>query len=124
MQNISSTKILITGGNGMVGRNLVDLLKKESYTLRYPKSSELDLFDFDSLKKFIEEFKPEIIIHCAGTVGGIHANKKNPLKFLRNYLDMGSNIILASKELGIKKFLNLGSSCMYPRNIQEPINAS
>jgi len=75
-------KILITGSNGMVGRNIVEFEKSKNYTLLTPKSSELNLLDRRSVDTYIKLHNPEIVIHCAGIVGGIEANMANPVKFL------------------------------------------
>ena len=61
------------------------------------------------------------MIHAAGVVGGIAANMQQPLKFLIENLDMGSNVIYGAYRAGVKKFINLGSSCMYPRNHETPL---
>jgi GDP-L-fucose synthase len=114
-------KILITGSNGMVGRNIVEFEKSKNYILLTPKSSELNLLDRLSVDKYINEYQPEIIIHCAGIVGGIQANMASPVKFLVENTQMGINIIMSSYEAGIKQFINLSSSCMYPRNAINPL---
>ena len=62
-----------------------------------------------------------MVIHAAGTVGGIVANSRQPLKFLLENLDMGRNIIYGADKAGVKKFLNLASSCMYPRDHDTPL---
>ncbi len=111
-----SFRILITGAHGLVGRNLADKLNSE-YELITPTRSQLDLRNFQQIVAFLNEYQPELIIHCAGKVGGIAANMKEPVSFLVENLDMGRNIILAARECEIKKLINLGSSCMYPRNI-------
>lgn len=115
-------KILITGGSGMVGRNLLEFLSlKEKYQILAPSSKELNLCDYPKVLSYLLEEKPDLVIHCAGRVGGIQANIKNPVNFLVDNLEMGKNIVLASREAGVKKLLNLGSSCMYPREAQNPL---
>lgn len=113
-------RIFISGASGLVGRNLVEELQKE-YLLLTPTHSDVDLTSFDSVLQYLAECKPDMIIHCAGKVGGIQANMANPVSFFVENMDMGRNIVLASKELGIKKLINLGSSCMYPRNARNPL---
>jgi len=114
-------KMLITGSTGMVGRNIAEFSKAKEYTLLKPTSSELDLLDRSSLNQYMELNKPDIIIHCGGIVGGIQANIANPVKFLVDNTQMGLNIIMASKEAGVKKFINMSSSCMYPREAVNPL---
>ncbi len=115
-------KILITGTSGMVGSNLKenDIIKEND--LWCPTSKELDLLNYDNVYSYIKKYSPDLVIHCAGLVGGIQANIKNPVDFLVKNLDVGKNVVQASHKLGVKKLLNLGSSCMYPRNIEETIS--
>lgn len=113
-------KILISGASGLVGRNLAEELQKEYYLLT-PTHGEVDLTSYESVVQFLAVCKPDMIIHCAGKVGGIQANIANPVSFFVENMDMGRNIVLAAKELGIKKLINLGSSCMYPRNAHNPL---
>ena len=116
-------KILITGGSGMVGKNLIHYLKKnQQYNLFYPSSLELNLLDYNSVKIYIREKKPDIIIHCAGLVGGIQANIERPYSFLSHNLIMGSNIIEAAISNKIVKLINLGSSCMYPKDLERELD--
>lgn len=115
-------KILITGGSGMVGKNLINYLnKKNQSNLLYPSSSELDLMDFKSVLSFINKNKPDAIIHCAGLVGGIQANIERPYSYLNRNLIMGSNVVEASILNKVSKLINLGSSCMYPANISSKL---
>ena len=114
-------KILITGSNGMVGRNISEYKDSQKYTLLTPSSKELDLLDRKSVDEYIKLNIPDIVIHCAGIVGGIQANVANPVQFLVDNTQMGLNIIMASKEAGIKKFINMSSSCMYPREAINPL---
>jgi GDP-L-fucose synthase len=81
----------------------------------------LDLRDISAVKAFLQANKPEMVIHAAGKVGGIQANIREPVSFLVDNLDMGRNIVTAAHQAGIKRLINLGSSCMYPRNHDEPL---
>lgn len=114
-------RILITGGSGMIGRNILESLLSFNYNILSPNSNELDLTNFNKTIKYINGFKPDLIIHAAGRVGGIQANVNQPVNFLVTNLDIGRNIIIAARQAGIKKLLNLGSSCMYPRNTLNPL---
>ena len=90
-------KILITGSSGMVGRNLMFYLKTNTkFNLLNPSSSELNLLNYNSIINYLSENKPNIIIHCAGLVGGIQANIEKPYSFLSKNLIMGSNLIEAA----------------------------
>jgi len=115
-------KIFVTGGSGMVGRNIVEFLNGKGLNILYPTSDEVNLLNKKDVKNYILRNKPEMIIHCAGKVGGIQANINNPVRFLYENTQMGLNILMSSYESGIKKFMNVSSSCMYPRNIKNPLN--
>lgn len=110
-------KILITGGSGMVGKNLIEYLQKTSvYTLTYPTSNELNLLDKQNVLNFVEKGEFDAIIHCAGLVGGIQANIQKPYSYINLNLQMGLNVIDSAVNCGVPKVINLGSSCMYPKD--------
>lgn len=115
------TSILITGGHGMVARNVADLCRARGIDVFAPGRAELDLMDYAATEAFLRSKRPDMVLHAAGRVGGIQANLKDPVRYLTENWDMGRNIILAAREAGIKKLLNLGSSCMYPRNSPDPL---
>lgn len=118
-------KILLTGGSGMVGRNLRDYAQiKRQDEIIAPSSKELNLLDYDNVLEYVKQTKPDLVIHAAGVVGGIQANINNPVKFLVDNMTMGMNIINAAREAGIPKLLNLGSSCMYPKAAVNPLEES
>ncbi len=115
-------KIFLTGGSGMVGRNILSHSFSKKYEILSPTSKDLNLLDYEKLKRYIELNKPDIVIHAAGIVGGINANILNPLKFMYENMQMGINLILASRNQKIKRLMNLGSSCMYPKVVTNPIS--
>jgi len=117
-------KVLITGGNGMVARNISHLAENQNFDLVAPSRSELDLLDYEKTLAFIQNFKPDAVVHCAGQVGGIQANMADPTGFFFNNIQMGLNIVRASQQTNIENLINLGSSCMYPRNAQNPLKES
>ncbi|MEO2050421.1 MAG: GDP-L-fucose synthase [Allomuricauda sp.] len=114
-------KILLTGSNGMVGRNILEHPFAGGHTFITPNSRQLDLRDFNATKNFIKSANPDLIIHAAGLVGGIQANISRPIDFMVDNLDMGRNIIMAAKENNVKNLLNIASSCMYPKNGKNPL---
>jgi GDP-L-fucose synthase len=115
------TRILLTGGSGMVGMNFIERAKTEKFDILSPTSQELNLLNYEATKKYLTQHNPDIIIHAAGRVGGIQANIREPVRFLLDNLDMGRNIVWASRSVGVKNLINLGSSCMYPHNAQNPL---
>lgn len=118
---MSKKKILLTGGGGMVGRNILEHPAINDFEVLAPRSKELDLRDFSSVHNYITKQKPDLVIHAAGKVGGIQANMREPVGFLLENLDMGRNVVLASFQARVKELINIGSSCMYPRNYLEPL---
>lgn len=117
------TKIFLTGSKGLVGSNIRENMP-DSIKLLCPEIDELDLLQCDKVDNFLAIEKPDFIIHAAGIVGGIQANIANPVKFLSLNTLIASNLILSSRKNKIKYFINLGSSCMYPRNAPNPLTES
>jgi len=115
------TRIFLTGGAGMVGRNIQEHPAAAGCEFFAPDIAELDLFNFEAVKDYILKVKPDFIVHAAGRVGGIQANMAHPVAFLLENLDMGRNLVWAAKQCGVKRLINLGSSCMYPRNAPNPL---
>lgn len=105
----------------MVGRNLLEHPAIAELDVLAPRSAELDLCNFNAVQAYLHAHQPDMVIHAAGKVGGIQANMREPVGFLLENLDMGRNIVWASRQAGVKQLLNLGSSCMYPRNHNEPL---
>ena len=114
-------KVLVTGGSGMVGSNLREKLNSLGIETISPKQEELDLTKQDEVASFFSRLKPDAVIHCAGLVGGIHANIERPYDFALQNIFMGSNIVNSCLENGVEKFINLGSSCMYPKEGENPL---
>lgn len=118
-------KIFLSGGNGMVGTNLRKTLEESShYEVLAPNKNTLNLLDKLKLKEYFLEEKPDMVIHCAGIVGGIKMNIQNQAKSLEENTLMAMNLISVSKETGVTKFLNLGSSCMYPKDLEKELKIS
>ena len=105
----------------MVGKNILEHSAAAVHEFLAPDIQELDLLSFAAVKSYLDKMKPDFIVHAAGRVGGIQANMANPVAFLLENLDMGRNLVWAARQCGIKKLINLGSSCMYPRNAQNPL---
>ena len=114
-------KILLTGGSGMVGKNILNYSKFNKLQIVSPSSNELDLTNYKAVDKFIKLVKPDLIIHAAGKVGGIQSNIKYPVDYLVKNLDIGRNLILAADFNNVTRFLNIASSCMYPKNAENPL---
>ena len=116
------SRIFIAGHNGLVGSAIMRKLRSEGYgNIILRSSSELDLRDQMSVASFFSTEKPEYVFFAAGTVGGIMANVSFPADFIYNNLMMITNTLQASKDNKVKKFLYLGSSCIYPKNSLQPM---
>ena len=115
------TKVYVSGSRGMVGRNAIENLDTSKYEILAPSSAELNLLDFSAVKSFLAEKKPDMIIHCAGKVGGIQANIKDSYGFFTENMLMGIHLIKAAVDTGIPRFLNLSSSCSYPYDAPNPL---
>lgn len=107
-------KVLITGASGLVGRNLVECFENTSHEILTPSHNEMDLLNRAEVYKYLKDNNPDCVIHLAAKVGSISANVLYPLQYLLENLDMGRNIIIGAYETGIKKFINIGSACVYP----------
>ncbi len=115
-------RLLITGSTGMVGQNILEHPDASNYEVLAPRRSELDLLDISNIKSYLAVNQPDMIIHAAGVVGGIQANIAEPVRFLVDNMNMGVNVLTAAKSAGIKRFLNLSSSCMYPKDASNPLS--
>ena len=121
MINLNS-KIYIAGHKGMVGSACWKLLVKNGYQNLIGHSKEkLDLTDQLAVADFFKKEKPEIVINAAAKVGGILANKNFPFDFLNENLQIQTNLINCANLYNVKKFIFLGSSCIYPKHCLQPI---
>jgi GDP-L-fucose synthase len=115
--------IFITGHQGMVGSAILRAYQNAGGDDEYilAARNDLDLLNQSAVEKFIEEKKPDVIINAAAKVGGIHANDTYPAEFIHQNLLINTNLVHAAWKHGVKRFLNLGSSCIYPRACPQPI---
>ena len=114
-------KILLTGGTGMVGKNILEHPSAKNHTIFAPKRSEMNLLNQQEVRQVFSAFKPDLVIHAAGKVGGIQANSNAMFEFMSENIQMGLNVVLAARETGVENFINLGSTCMYPKDSPQPM---
>jgi len=115
-------KIYVAGHSGLVGGAIVRKLQKEGYTnLLTCSHTELDLLDQSSVNDFFEKEKPEYVFLAAAKVGGIGANSTYPADFIYQNTMIGFNVIHAAYKNNVKKLINLGSSCIYPKLAPQPM---
>jgi GDP-L-fucose synthase len=116
------SKIYIAGHKGMVGSACWRLLEKEGYSnLIGITSSDLDLRNQASVEEFFKTEKPKVVIDAAARVGGIWANNEYQYEFLMDNLLIQNNLIKSAHEYAVKKFIFLGSSCIYPKLAPQPL---
>ena len=116
-------KVVVAGGNGMVGSAIMRRLARENPSnVLSVSSKELDLRDQSATQNWIKDNKPEAVFMAAAKVGGIHANNTYPAQFLYDNLMMAANVIDGSYKAGVEKLLFLGSSCIYPKMASQPIS--
>ena len=116
------TKIYIAGHRGMVGSAIWRLLDQHGYDNLIGRSSnELDLKNQNKVQDFFKTQRPEIVIDAAAKVGEILANNDYPYQFLMENMQIQNNLIDASLQQGVEKFIFLGSSCVYPKFAKQPL---
>jgi len=114
-------KIFITGQQGMVGSSIYKRFKNSKYRLIQCSRKDLDLLNQNAVKNWLLKYKPDIVIHAAGRVGGIMHNSNYPANFIYENALMTINVIHNSYLSGVKKIINLGSACIYPKLSKQPI---
>lgn len=116
------SKIYIAGHRGMVGSAIWRALVAKGYTqLIGMTSADLDLRNQQAVRDFIAKEKPEVIIDAAARVGGILANNNYPYQFIMENMLIQNNLIDSALQVGVEKFIFLGSSCIYPRLAPQPL---
>lgn len=116
-------KIYVAGHRGLVGGAILRRLEFGGFQNVVTRtSSALDLRDQSATQAFFEQEKPETVILAAARVGGILANSTYPAQFIYDNLMIAANVIEAAHQSGVKKLLNLGSSCIYPRLAPQPLS--
>src|SRR5690554_5021992 len=117
-----NAKIYIAGHRGLVGSAIYKKLTEQGYTnLVTQTHAELDLINQAQVNSFCEIEKPEYVFIAAAKVGSIGANSTYPAEFIYQNMMIGFNIVHASYCNGVKKLMNLGSSCIYPKMASQPM---
>lgn len=126
MSTISKdAKIFVAGHRGLVGSAIAANLRKRGYHNIVERThAELDLTDQSAVRKFFDDERPDCVVLAAAHVGGIMANSKYRADFIFQNLGIQQNVIGESYAHGVKKLLFLGSTCIYPRDAEQPIRES
>ncbi len=120
-----SDRIVITGGAGFLGSFVVEQLKARGYdNLFIPRRTQYDLTREQDVERLFEDTKPQVILHLAAEVGGIGANRDNPGRYFFANAAMGLHLIEQSRKAGLKKFVQIGTICAYPKFTPVPFQES
>jgi GDP-L-fucose synthase len=118
---LPTDRIVVTGGAGFVGGFLVDQLKSRGYQhIFIPRRRDFDLTREADVIRLYEQTKPAVVVHLAAEVGGIGANRDNPGRFFFANMAMGMHLIEQARIFGVKKFLQTGTICAYPKFAPTP----
>ena len=113
--------IVVAGATGLAGSAIVRAFEKAGKEVVGINRSVVDLLDLQATKKFLKDVAPSMVIDAAARVGGIGANNAFPVEFLTDNIRIQSNLMDASHEAKVGRFIFLGSSCIYPRDCSQPI---
>jgi GDP-L-fucose synthase len=116
------TKILITGGTGLVGNGLKNIINKTKYTTCFMSSKHCNLENENETIIYFQEMKPDIVIHLAACVGGLFKNMTQKVKMLESNVKINMNVLKASHLSNVKKVISCLSTCVFPDKISYPIN--
>ena len=114
-------RVLITGSDGMLGRTVCKKFRSANVDLIESNRSKVDLRNSVETFKFFSEQKPDLVVHCAALVGGIHANVIGGTKYFLENITIDTSVLNASRALGVNELIYIGSSCIYPRNFDYPL---
>jgi GDP-L-fucose synthase len=122
--DLSGKKVWVAGHRGMVGGALVRRLNTEGCNVVTAGRDQLDLVRQSAVETWLADEKPDCIFLAAAKVGGIQANNTRPAEFLYENMMIEANIIHAAYQVGVKKLVFLGSTCIYPKMAPQPIPES
>jgi GDP-L-fucose synthase len=120
LRDLRDIQVMVTGGNGFLGRHVVAKLEKRGAKPTVIRSVDYDLTTPDRVRAAIADHEPQYIIHCAAVVGGIGANRAHPAKFFYDNAVMGIHLIHEAWRAGVEKMVMVGTVCSYPKHMPVP----
>ncbi len=112
----SSKRVVVTGGAGFLGSFVVEKLRQRGCREVFvPRSRDYDLVEMEAVQRLYRDTRPDLVIHLAARVGGIGANLTNPGKFFYHNLMMGVQLMEVGRQVGLDKFVAIGTICAYPK---------
>lgn len=119
------TRVFLAGHRGLVGSAILrKLILSQDYDVITASRTDLDLKDQRAVNEFLQQTKPDKMLIAAAKVGGIHANNTQPADFIQDNLAISANLIHGAHAAGVQHLVQLGSSCIYPREAPQPIKES
>jgi GDP-L-fucose synthase len=113
--------VVVAGSTGLAGSAITKAFEKAGQEVFGINRGVVDLLNFDQTNQFLNDLRPSIVVDAAARVGGIGANNSHPVEFLEDNVRIQANLMHASHNASVKRFVFLGSSCIYPRDCQQPI---
>jgi GDP-L-fucose synthase len=121
--NIASKRVLVTGGNGFLGRHVIEALRSRGCNdVVVVRKAEHDLTHEPDVKRLFQETSPQVVIHLAAVVGGIGANRESPGTFFYQNVMMGALTMEYARLARVEKFVGVGTICAYPKLAPVPFN--
>ncbi len=122
--NLTDKRVLVTGGSGFLGRHVYTTLRARGVKPIAPPHGDCDLAIYGDTCAVFDVIEPQVVIHPAARCGGIGANRASPADFLRDNLNMASNVLEACRLFHVEKLVAVGSCCAYPRDAPLPLQES